>query len=102
MRGVRLTGSLHLREAADEAGFVAQGGTGVAIGGAALPIREDDDARAQPAKHRGYLEAVLGGVLNVFAGRVEWRPGSAVREAWRCRGPRGTSVRRAAGGGLSR
>src|SRR6185437_2968151 len=39
----------YLRQAADEAGFVAEGGGGVVIGMTTLPIGQDDDAGTEAA-----------------------------------------------------
>ena len=58
-------------EAADEAGFVAEGCGGVVIGMTALPVREDDDAGAEAAEDGGDLEAIVEGVLDVAVGEVE-------------------------------
>jgi len=58
-------------EAADEAGFIAEGGGGVVVGVATLPVGEDDDAGAKAAEDGGDLEAVLEGVLDVAVGEVE-------------------------------
>ena len=60
-----------LGEAADEAGFVAEGGGGVVVGVASLPVGEDDDSGAEAAEDGGDLEAVFEGVLDVAVGEVE-------------------------------
>jgi hypothetical protein len=64
-------------EAADEAGFVAEGCGGVVIGMAALPVGQDDYAGAETPENRGDFEAVGEGVFYVAVGKVE---GFAVRD----------------------
>ncbi len=64
-------GRFDFGEAADEAGFVAEGGGGVVVGVAALPVGKDDDAGTETAEDGGDLEAVLEGVLDVAVGEVE-------------------------------
>ena len=46
-------GCFDFGEAADEAGLVAEGGGGVVVGMAALPVGKDDDAGAQAAEDGG-------------------------------------------------
>jgi hypothetical protein len=58
-------------ETADEAGFVAEGGGGVVVGVAALPVGKNDDAGTQATKDGGQLEAIFEGVLDVAVGEVE-------------------------------
>ena len=58
-------------ETTAEAGLVAERGGGVVIGVTALPIGEDDDARAEASEDGGDLEAVALGVFDVAVGEVE-------------------------------
>src|SRR5439155_4354257 len=101
MRRVGLTGSLHLRQAADKAGFVAQGGAGVVVGVAALPVRKDNDARTQPAKHRSYLQAVLISVLDIAIRKVEGFAVGDIEDACSSRGLCGTMGSGAPGAGFA-
>lgn len=68
-------------EAAEKASFVAKSGGGVVVGVAALPVGEDDDARAKTAKDGGELEAIIEGVLDVAVGKVEGFAVSDVEDA---------------------
>jgi hypothetical protein len=69
--GAVLGVELEAGEARGEAGFVAQGGGGVVVGMAALPVGEDHDAGAEAAQDSGDLEAIFLGVLDVAVGEVE-------------------------------
>ncbi len=65
-------------EAAQEAGFIAEGGGVVVVGMAALSVGEDDDAGTQAAQDCGDLEAVLVCVFDAAVGDVEGiAPGDA-------------------------
>jgi hypothetical protein len=69
--GVCDCGGYNFGETADEAGFVAEGGGGVMVGMAALPVGQDDYARAETAEDGGDFEAVGEGVFYVAIGEVE-------------------------------
>src|SRR5271170_7103920 len=51
---------------------------------AALPIREDDDARTKAAEHRGDLEAIGQSVLDVAVGQIEGFAVGDVEDAGGC------------------
>ena len=66
-----LGGEIQTGKPGGEAGFVAQGGGGVVVGVAALPVGKDDYAGTEAAQDGGDLEAVFLVVLDVAVGEIE-------------------------------
>ena len=101
MRRVGFAWGDDLGEAADEAGFVAEGGGGVVVGMAALPVGKDDDAGTKAAQDCGELEAVGEGVLDVAVGQIERFAVGDVEDAGGCVGFGFAVGSGAAGAGLA-
>ncbi len=83
VRSTELGGEVETGEAGGETGFVSEGGGGVVVGVAALPIGEDDHAGAEAAQDAGDLEAILEGVLNVAVREIESFAMGDTQDDWR-------------------